>query len=269
LEFVFSPHRDWQARWQHLLPWSSTLVLCFTVCGWYFVPITRTYGRPFVTSFDILQQDALVESRQQPFLDRRSLGFLLGWDHAIYDFPYWPNSADARGRFFSLAMVSTFVDYYNFSFSGIDPDRPNKGGLEANGRPLTRPLVNISRLSTLGGTFITLGVFVAFVACLYRELRRRRWGVVALLMGAGFAIVSALLFAIEYPHDGLGVIKGAYMQFGSPPLYAMFGVAVAWAQRKPSRWLLLVGFLASLWLVASYTLYCRTRILVVPPSWII
>jgi 4-amino-4-deoxy-L-arabinose transferase-like glycosyltransferase len=266
LEFVFAPHGDWQTRWKHLLPWASTLVMCFAVCGWYFVPIAKSYGRPFVTSFDTLQKDAVAESGKTPYLDRRRLGFLLGWDRAIYDLPYWPTAAGEHPRFFPLLMVSTFVDYYNFSYSGLRPDDPATS--RANARPLTPRLLGFSRLSAVGGTFIALGTTVAFVACLYGELRKQRWGVVALLVGAALSILSALHFAIQFPSDSNGVIKGTYLQFGAPPLYAMFGVAVAWTQRKPWRWLLFALFLASLWLVASYTLYCRARLLMLPADWI-
>jgi hypothetical protein len=128
--------------------------------------------------------------------------------------------------------------------------------------------MRLSRLSAVGGTVIALGTAAAFVACLYFELRKRRWGIVALLLGAGLAMLSGLNFAIQYPLDDLGVIKGTYLQFGAPPLYAMFGVAVGWAQRKPSRWILLAVFLTSLWFVASYTLFCRARLLLLPGAWI-
>jgi len=265
LEFLFSRPVGW-SRGQLLLPWSSTLVICLALCGWYFVPIVRTYHKPFLTSFDLLQKEAVAESNKTPYLDRRSLGFVFGWDRTIYDFPYWPSAAEPHPRFFPIAVVSTFVDYYNFSYSGLNPDAPS--ALAVNTRPLTPRLVNLSRLSAVGGTFIALGVSVAFVACLYRGLRGRRWGIVALLLATGLAVLAALHFAIQYPTDGNGVIKGNYLVFAAPPLYALFGVAVAWAQRKRLRWILLAGFLASLWMVASYTLHCRARLFLLPPAWI-
>jgi 4-amino-4-deoxy-L-arabinose transferase-like glycosyltransferase len=265
LEFVFSREIG-RYRWQLLLPWSSTLVTCLAVCGWYYAPIVRAYHQPFLTSFELEQKGAVAESNKLPYLDRRTLGFVFGWDDGIYDFPYWPRAAEPHARFFPLVLASTFVDYYNFSFSGLSPGTST--GLMANGRPLTPRLVNVSRLSAAGGTFIALGVSVAFAACLYRGLRGRRWGIVALLLATGLSVLAALHFAIQYPTDGNGVIKGNYLQFGAPPLYALFGVAVGWAQNSRLRWLLLAGFLVSLWLVASYTLYCRARLVLLPPAWI-
>jgi 4-amino-4-deoxy-L-arabinose transferase-like glycosyltransferase len=265
LEFVASSHVPWRTRWQNLLPWSATLVVCFAVCGWYFVPITRTYGRPFVTSFDIHQTGAIAPFADTPSLDRRTLGFVFGWDRKMYDMPYTPAAAGAHPRFFPLLMLSTFIDYYNYSFSGLNPGA--KLELSSNDRPLTRRLVNVSRHSVMGGTLITFATSVAFAACLLRGLRGHRWDIVALLLGAGLALLSALYFAILYPTDVNGVIKGNYVQFGAPPLYAMFGVAVDWAKRKPSRWVLLCGLLASLWFVAAYTLYCRARLWLPPGPW--
>ena len=265
LELVFSPHLAWRARVQNFLPWLATLLVCFAVCGWYFVPIARKYGSPFVTSFDTFQTGAIADSRETHTLDRRSIGFLLGWDRKIYEFPYYPTAAVPSPRFLSMAVASTFVDYYNFSFSGLLPEA--KLPLVANDRPLTRTLVNVSRLSVMGGTCIALATALAFAACLHRGLRWLRWDIVALLVGAGLSVLAALWFAIQYPTDGNGVIKGTYLQFGAPPLYAMFGVAVAWAQRRRWCWIVLGVLLGSLWLVASYTLYCRARIWLPPAMW--
>jgi 4-amino-4-deoxy-L-arabinose transferase-like glycosyltransferase len=261
-EFVLSVHSDWRTRWENLLPWSATLLVCIALCGWYYVPIAQKYGRPFITSFDTFHTDPAWDPQGKPPIERRTFGFVVGWNRDIYQVPYWPTAALPYSRFFPLVLTSTFVDYWNFSFSGLSPERPAE--LSANNRPLTRKLMNVSRLSVIGGTFIALATSIAFAACLRYGLRRRRWDIMALLFGAGLTVLSALYFALQYPCDNNGVIKGNYLLFGAPPLYAMFGVAVAWAQRKPSRWILLVGLLGSLYLVASYTLYCRTRIWLPP-----
>jgi 4-amino-4-deoxy-L-arabinose transferase-like glycosyltransferase len=264
MEFIFA--REIWPRWQLLLPWSSTVALCLAVCGWYFAPIVRTDGKPFLTSFDLAEKGDAAASQTTPYLHRRSLGFVFGWNKAIYEYPYYPAAAAPHASFFPILLASTFVDYYNYSFSNMNPAKAS--AFMANGRPLTPRLINLSRLSVLGGTVITLGVSAAFIACLHRGVRRRQWGIVAVLLAAALSVLAALHFAIEFPFDDKGVIKGNYVQFGAPPLFALFGVAVAWAQRRRLRWLLLAALLTSLWLVASYTMYCRARILLLPEEWI-
>ena len=48
----------------------------------------------------------------KPYLDRRTLGFFVGWSNSIFEYPYFPS---ARSRFLPVLIASTFVDYYNFS----------------------------------------------------------------------------------------------------------------------------------------------------------
>ena len=70
-------------------------------------------------------------------------------------------------------------------------------------------------------------------------------------------VVGQLHYATAYPFDFQGVVKGVYAHCGSPPLYAAFGLAVAWLwQRRRLRPFALAN-LAALAAVASYTFYCR------------
>jgi hypothetical protein len=60
------------------------------------------------------------------------------------------------------------------------------------------------------------------------------------------------------------VIKGVYMTFGAPPVYALYGVAVGWSRRRPERWPLFGLLLVALWLVGAYSVLCRLGVPLVP-----
>jgi hypothetical protein len=264
LECVFS-REDWSTRAGQLLSWAWMLIVCVAVCGWYFARNVRDYGRPFVTSFDVASQHYLVADLQKvPYLDRRSLGFFLSWDEAVLLFPYFPSGIEPRPRFFPVAVVSSFVDYWNYSFSGRDPSVAVLGWPGERLRPITPKIFRASEYAAFGGTLIFLATLGAWLAVMPGTFRRRDWGLVALLFVPLFMLFSALHFAVAYPLDSYGVVKGIYMHFAAPPLYALFGLAVAWAFQKPIRWPFFGALLGALWLVAAYTLYCRLRIPIVP-----
>jgi len=91
-------------------------------------------------------------------------------------------------------------------------------------------------------------------------------GRVVLLLGPFFTLLAALQFATAFPIDDYGVIKGAYVTFGAPAFYGLFGVAAGWAQRQPIRWPLLGVLVFALWFVAAYTFDCRLGIPLFPVS---
>jgi 4-amino-4-deoxy-L-arabinose transferase-like glycosyltransferase len=264
LEFLFS-RDDWATRTRHLLCWAWMLAACVAVCGWYFSRNVRDYGRPFVTSFDVSSQHHLVADLQKvPYLERRSLGFFVSWDAAVPLFPYYPSGIEPRPSFFPVAVASTFVDYWNYSFSGLDPYVAVPGWPGERLRPITPRLFRASQYAASGGILIFLATVATWLAVMPRTFRRRDWGGVALLLVPLFTLVSAIHFAVAYPLDSYGVVKGVYMHFGAPPMYALFGLAVAWAFQKPIRWPLFGALLGALWLVASYAMLCRLRLLILP-----
>jgi hypothetical protein len=264
LEFLFS-REDWPTRSSQLLSWAWMLVVCVGVCGWYFARNVRDYGRPFVTSFDVKSQHWVVAELQKvPYLERRTLAFVFGWDKSVPLFPYFPSAIEPRPYFFPVAVASTFVDYWNYSFSGMDPFVAVPDWPGERLRPITPKLFRASQYAASGGIVIALGTVITWLGVVPRTFRRRDWGRVALLLIPLFTLVSALHFAINYPIDSYGVVKGIYMHFGAPPMYALFGLAVAWAAQKPLRWPLFGALLGALWLVASYTLYCRLRLPILP-----
>jgi hypothetical protein len=263
LEFMLS-REDWAPRFSKLFSWAGMLAVCAFVSGWYFARNVRDYGRPFVTSFDLKSQHFLVADMQKvPYLERRSLGFFVGWDKAVPLFPYYPSGTGRYPRFFPVAVASTFMDYWNYSFSGIDPS-VSVPGWNAGRHPITPKVFRASQYAVFGGTVIFLATLGAWLAVTPGVFRRRDWGLMALLLIPLFTLVSALHFAITYPIDSYGVVKGIYMHFAAPPMYALFGLAVAWTLQKPIRWPLFGALIGALWLVAAYTLYCRLRLPIVP-----
>lgn len=246
----------WRGLSLRLRPWPLLLAVATAVCGWYFARNVSKFGRPFITSFESTEVSQMKGTGDIPVIDRRPLGFVVGWSNDIFEVPYWPSALQPHARFFPVAIASTFVDYWNYSFSGIPVTA--KAAHQSNGRPITPNLMTVSRGSMLGGTLLAATMAIALPACLRSCLRRRDWAGVGLLLVPLFTLAASLKFAIEYPFDLLGVVKGVYMQFGFPPLIASFGAAVDWSRRRPLRWPLCALLLLGLALVALYTVTCRT-----------
>jgi len=263
LEFFFSG-RDLRTRAKDLMAWAGMLGVCVALSGWFYYRNVRDYGKPFVTSFDLKSQHWLVaEAEKLPYLERRSLDFVFGWNDAVRVWPYFPAAIKPHPQFFPVAVASTFVDYWNFSFSGIDPGAKTPISV-IGARPLSLKVLKASQHAVLGGMLIVVAVVAAWVVAARRTFARKDFGMLSLLLVPLVTLISAVHFAIQCPVDHYGVVKGVYMHFGAPPLYALFGLAVAWAQRKPSRWLLFAALCAALWLVATYTTYCRLRFPLMP-----
>jgi 4-amino-4-deoxy-L-arabinose transferase-like glycosyltransferase len=251
---------EWRIRLRALLPWAAALAICLALSGWFYARNAAQHGKPFLSSFDLTQSGTMARINGATYMDRRTLGF-LGWDTSIYRSPYYPTATEPHGRFFTIAMASTFIDYYNISFSGLPPDYRAEGNLQANNRPITPWLDKLARRALRGGTVILLASLIAWTVCLWKIYRQRDWGLFAALLAPLFTTLAAMHFAVEFPFDTAGVIKGAYMQFGMPAFYAMFGLSVAWAAAKPRRWPALAVLLLGLGAVAAYSICCRTGLL--------
>jgi F5/8 type C domain len=265
LEFVFSA-RPWKRRAADLVSWAAMLAACLAVCGWYFARNVRDYGRPFVTSFDFSLHRLIAPYDEVPGLDRRTVGYFVGWDPAVQVWPFFPAGIQPYPRFFPVAIASTFTDYWNFSFSGLDPAIATGMKEEANARPVSKELLSVARGAVLGGLAIFASVVIAWALAVRALFRQRDFGILAVTLVPAFTLAAALQFAALYPLDKYGVVKGIYMQFGSAPLYALFGLAVAWARGHRLRWPLFAALGLALWLVTAYTVWCRLRVPLVPLS---
>jgi hypothetical protein len=261
LAFARKPFAE---RMKDALPWAGMVGVCVGMSGWYYVRNVREYGTPFVTSFALPSQRWLAApSDKVPLLDRRTLGFVFGWSDAIYKNPYRPSGYSAHPRFFPLAIASSVVDYWGYGFQGFE--EPMKLEPERAGKPAWK-VRDASQCAAFGGTAIFLAAVGAWLFATWQLVKLRDTGRLTLLLVPLTTLLAALYFAICYPIDDYGVVKGVYMTFGAAPVYGLFGVAGGWAQRKPARWPLLGVCLFALWLVASYTVLCRFGVRIWPRS---
>jgi hypothetical protein len=256
-ELLWSSHLKLASRVRLALPWSAVLILPMVLTGWYFGPNLGKHDKLFLTSFDTSERSWVADLEATPVLDRRPLGFAAGWDNTIFTIPYMPSGLSPHPHFWPVIVASTFVDYYNYGFSGLDPFSEND--FYMNGRPVSAKILEEARGSVAGGALIAVATLVAWSICLVSTWRRRDWGRHALLLITGLVVLATLHFTIKYPFDDLGVVKAAYIQFGAPSLCAMFGVAVWWSSRERLRWPIAGALLVSLFLVGSYTVYSRLR----------
>jgi hypothetical protein len=240
-------------RARRLVPWLAAAVVIVATCGWYVAWNNGRYGQPFVTSFEGWERRFQLAHNVAPAVFRRSPEFVTGWSAEIYDMPFYPSASLERPRFFPLLLASTFTDYYNHFFV---PYRAGAPALIVYEKPMPAAVLGPARASMAGGTVLAAVAAAAWAAAAIGAARRRAWDAIFLLLVPLGALVAQLAFAVTYPHDWLGVVKGAYMQFAAPTLHATLGLGIAWLARR-ARPLAAVS-LAALGAVWFYTLFCRT-----------
>ena len=166
-----------------------------------------------------------------------------------------PTGLKPNPRFFPVLIATTFNDYYIYGYSG--------GGRYGRRNWVSAAGVALGCLSVAGGTLIALVTTMAWFGAVRRLWRRRPDGEpdprFALLLVPLIGLLGQLHFAVKYPNDNFGPIKGAYFQFVAPVLCAMFGVGVAWMWRRGRRlWRAgAVVALGGLALVAVYSVHAR------------
>jgi hypothetical protein len=246
----------WRARLSRLGAWALLLSTTLAVSGWYFVRNQRAYGHPFIDGLDGKYSIYRAQVERVPYWQRRQPRFFVGWSTDIYDSPYWPAAINPEPCFWPVLTASTFVDYYNYAFA--PPPGKKHPQQTASLKPIRSRAFELSRKSALGGTVIAATTAIALVAVGVWLWRRRRVGELAFVVLPVMAVLGQLHFAIAFPLDELGPVKGVYVQFAGAPLCALWGVAVAWLGARPWRWPLALVELAALTLVAAYTIYCCT-----------
>jgi hypothetical protein len=244
----------WRGRARRLAPWCVAFVAFAMTSGWYFVRNQVHFGKPVLTSFDGWEAFYMAAYRDMPIVFRRPIEFAVGWSPEIYETPFYPSAALSRPRFFPILVASTFADYYNYGFA---PRRPGQPSVAAAGKAMPAGVVTLARASVAGGTAVALVTLLAWFATVVASFRERAYDCVLLLLVPVAAVLGQLSFAIVYPYDLLGVVKGAYLQFASPPLAALFGIGTAWLAGQGRLRLLAVLPLTALGTVAAYTIYCR------------
>ncbi len=212
----------------------------------------RTSPSILATGFECMPyyQEELEELEETPYLERRTLGYLVGaGDERFWMRPVYPSEPS---RFWPILIASTFGDYLNYHFGG--PMRPGEdASVISVEHPV--PLFAWLRASVIAGVPIVFATLAAMVVVAWRSFRARDALAFLLLGFPLLAVAGQLHFSIRYPFDEEGMIKAHYMVFAAGPLFGLFGLAVsaAWSFRWWSKPIAL-GLLAAFGVVASYTL---------------
>ncbi len=254
LEIARSPQPWSQALRARRRPFALGALIIVALSGWFYLRNQRLYGMLAPTGYEGLVKASQAPYEKIPYLQRRDPDFLLMWDPAVFVHPYVPAGTHPRARFFSVLVASTFSDYYSYGLAGWqDGERLHQIAY----RPVPALAFVLSCLSVTGGTLIAgLTVLAWFGALRWLRARPRDPRIVLLLVPL-LALLGQIHFAIKYPNDNFGPIKGAYLQFVTPILSALFGIAVAWMWRHRRARAGAVAALVALLLVAVYIADCR------------
>jgi hypothetical protein len=227
------------------------------VCGWHYARHKLMYGKFVLVAYDPFTE--IDDVFKIPYLDRRTLGFVGYWDDAIYGHPFWPSAVHPRPRFGPVLVATTFSDYYNFAF--VPPPKAGVPAVKANGRPMRASALPFACASVVAGTALALLSVIAGALALRRLWRRGHVddGRLVLLFVPICAVALQLHFAIRFSNDISGPIKASYLQFAAPVFCGLVGVAIAtlWNRRGLVARGLAIAGMASIAVVAAYTIYAR------------
>ena len=252
LEIARSPQPWPEALRARRRPFAVGALIVVGLAGWFYVRNEKLYGMLAPTGYEGLVKASQAPYEKIPYLQRRDPDFLLMWDPAVFVQPYAPAGTHPRPRFFSVLVASTFSDYYSYALAGWqDGDRLE----QIANRPVPLLAFYLSCLSVIGGTLISALTVLAWFGAL-RWMRARPQDPRAVLLFLPLvALLGQIHFAIKYPNDNFGPIKGAYLQFVTPILSALFGLAVAWMWRRRAAGA--VAALVALLMVVVYIADCR------------
>ncbi|MES1207033.1 MAG: glycosyltransferase family 39 protein [Pseudomonadota bacterium] len=254
LEIARSPQPWPEALRSRSKPLAVGALIIVGLSGWFYARNEKLYGMVAPTGYEGLVKASQAPYEKIPYLERRTPDFLFAWDPDVFGHPYVPSGTRPRARFFSVLVASTFSDYYSYGLAGWqDGDRLEQIAY----RPVPTLAYDLSRLSVIGGTFIAALTVLAWFGALEALRARPQDPRAVLLFLPLLALLGQIHFAIKYPNDNFGPIKGAYLQFVTPILSALFGIAVAWTWRHIRARAGAVAALASLLFVAVYIVDCR------------
>jgi hypothetical protein len=225
------------------------------VCGWHYARHKLMYGKFVLVAYDPFTE--IDDVFKIPYLDRRTLGFVGYWDDAIYRYPFWPSAVRPRPRFGPVLVATTFSDYYNFAF--VPPPKPGVPSVTANGRPMRAAALPFACASVVAGTALALLSVIAGALALRRLWRRGDDGRLVLLFVPLCAVALQLHFAVRFSNDISGPIKASYLQFAAPVFCGLVALAIdaLWKRRGLAARALAIAGMASIAVVAAYTIYAR------------
>ncbi len=242
-----------------LVTWSLCGIAVFSVAGWFYARNYALYQKITPTPYDRSGWDGdlygSTGAERTPYLLRRPPRFFFGWSGDIFRAPFWPATLTAEGSLLQPVLVaSTFVDFYDHGFSGAPLEYPRADDLRVNGRVLRRTALTAARISFVGGVVICLATVVSWGVAMVCSRRRRDFVAITVLLLPVIAVLGQIHYAVTYPIEEHGVVKGAYLMFAAPPLLGLFGLAVEdlWCRRRTKP--LAVVLMMALAAVATYTL---------------
>ncbi|HVV52974.1 MAG TPA: hypothetical protein VHO06_25155, partial [Polyangia bacterium] len=245
----------WGSAWRaRAKPLAVGAALVAALSGWFFVRNQVLYGQPAPTAYDAMLKPNQAPYEKIPYLQRRPLGFFLGWAPSVFASPYTPSGYAPEPRFFSVMVASTFSDFYLYDFAARDARTPT---VEVRRHPVPTLAFTLSRLSTIGGTLLAALALAAWFGS-WRAFRGRPPDARLFFLPLPLlAVLGQMHFSTKYPNDNFGTIKGTYLQFVAPVLFGLTGIAVAWMWRRTWARVGAIAAVAALALVALYTIDCR------------
>ncbi len=255
LDLVQHPERALRKRVRRLGPWVAAASLALTIAAPQYVYNQREYGKALLDGWYRRPTVDTIKAavHRQELLDRRTVGYVLGFNTDVVRFPYVPMGTEPAPRFWPTLIATSFSDYYNYRF----------GPTANDSRAVRVHLYTVARRAIFwGGGSVASGIGIAIVTVLgagvilVRTLRRREVARPTVLLVPALGALGALYFAIQYPYDFEGVVKGHYLHFATFPLYAVFGASVSFLLRRrlsaPLGWL----SIALLIFPAAYSALC-------------
>jgi 4-amino-4-deoxy-L-arabinose transferase-like glycosyltransferase len=239
-----------------MLPGAALLLgVVVALSGWHYVRHRVLHGKFVLIAYDMYTDvDPIL---RLPYFDRRPFGFVTYWNEAIYKEPFWPSASQPQARFWPMLLVTTFSDYYNFAFV----PRPGEGvpSVQYVYKPMRASAVAPARASVMGGTLLFALAAAAWVVAARRLWWRGDDGRLVLLLAALLPVLGQLHYAIKFPADGQGPIKGAYLQCAGPIYCALAGFAIVWLwnRRKLAPRALAAAGVFAIALVAAYTIFAK------------
>jgi len=233
----------------------TPIVVAMTIAGVMYIPFAlrqrREFGHVIASGFDRgFDREIFMPLQKIPYLDRRPLGYFIGWSNDIYKSPYYPAAISPHSRFFPVVIASTFADYYNYGFA--KPPPRTIAHAVANSRPLLLRALTWGRISVVSGSFVAVIMLLTGIRCVRTLWRRRDTSRLLFLVAPLVGILGQLHFATHFALDIEGPVKGSYLQFACLPLCALFGLGVTggiWRKKK----LLLLLPIAALMGITGYT----------------
>jgi hypothetical protein len=207
------------------------------------------YGKPAPTAFDGTWAGMMKPLEGVPYWRRRPATFWLPCPESIWERPFWP-TCGSPAHFLPLLVATTFSDYLSYGFAP-----QGRGDYLVNRQAFSSGVVPFARASVAGGAVIAAVTAGAWLVALAHVLRRRRAPWLFLLLAPLFVLLGQVHFAVTYPFDNMGHVKGSFLQSCAPPLFALFGLAVAHLWRR-ARLIAMVP-LGALATVAAYAVACR------------